>query len=69
MSQKVFSESVVKGLQRYEGCHVDLHDVDGTKRFYDWMNNIYDALNRTDVNKGLFPENSDFKVILYFCLA
>ncbi|XP_071640111.1 uncharacterized protein [Temnothorax longispinosus] len=63
LAVQVFSNSVAKGLRFYKGREPELQDCEPTANFCKWMNDMFDALNRTNPIDGVTPGNSDFEVI------
>lgn len=56
---------MVAGLQTYMNAGIqELADAQGTVEFTKMMNDVYDALNRIDIGKGLAKDNCDYKVKL-----
>ncbi|XP_077282627.1 uncharacterized protein LOC143908738 [Temnothorax americanus] len=63
LAVQVFSKSVAHGLRFYQNRVPELKDCETTADFCEWMNNMFDALNRREYLKGLKPGNPDFKIL------
>lgn len=54
------------GLRFYKNFLPELQDCDSTANFCEWINNLFDALNRN--TSGLKIGNTDYKVHIKFFL-
>lgn len=43
---QIFSKSMAHSLRFYKNCLPELQDCDSTANFCEWVNNLFDALNR-----------------------
>lgn len=59
--KQVFSNSV-RGTLQYFQKFPKFHGCGATASFCQWLNDMFDALNRTDPINGVQPGNVDFKV-------
>lgn len=60
--KQVFSNSVGTGLRLFQKHDQGLSDCESTAWFCDWINKMFDALNRKRPIDGVEPGNHDFKV-------
>lgn len=57
------------GLRFYKNFLPELQECDNTANFCEWINNLFDALNRNKVSEGLTVENTDYKVNKIFLIS
>lgn len=64
---QIFSQSTSNGLRFYRGLGLpDFKECESTALFCEWINQLFDVLNRNEKHQGLKPGNSDYEVI-WFC--
>lgn len=63
LAVQVFSKSVARGLQFYRNFIPELNDSEATANFCEWINDLFDSLNRKMPAHGLKPDNADYKVL------
>lgn len=62
LSIQILSNSVAKGLRFYNAYHHELEDSTATIEFCEWINSMFDSLNRKEYQNGLKPGNKDYLV-------
>ncbi|XP_043287495.1 uncharacterized protein [Venturia canescens] len=63
LAVQVFSNTVACGLRFFQQYVPELKDCEGTAAFCEWINQMFDALNRKDDIEGMQPGNTDFKIL------
>lgn len=61
---QIFSKSMAHGLRFYKNFLPELQNCDSTANFCEWINNLFDALNRNKSSSGVTIEDKDYKVNL-----
>ena len=63
---QIFSKSVAAGLRFYKKRDRLFDGCDKTIEFTEWINDLFDSLNRKFPKEGIRKNGKDFKVISYF---
>ena len=53
---------MASGLKFYKNFIPDLQDCDNTANFCEWINNLFDALNKIKISEGMTIGDKHYKV-------